>query len=184
HRVGQRIDGRIPRASARWTSGQRLRCGVRTRGDGAVHRPEDRPDVPRLAPGLVRAMTRSADVGDLAGRRVLVTGAPGGLGVEICRGLAAAGAAVAIHHLGQAAAADELAAELIAAGAPAVVVEGDVTDWDQTAGFIDAAESALGPLDVVVNNAGVMAPAAITEMTLEQWRHTLAVDLDGVFIVS
>ncbi len=59
-----------------------------------------------------------------------------------------------------------------------------MTDWDQTAGFIDAAESALGPLDVVVNNAGVMAPAAITEMTLEQWRHTLAVDLDGVFIVS
>ncbi|WP_436701798.1 SDR family NAD(P)-dependent oxidoreductase [Nocardioides sp. BYT-33-1] len=122
--------------------------------------------------------------GVLAGRTVLVTGGAGGLGQEMCRALAAAGAGVAIHHLGQHEEAAALADELSAHGTRTVVVEGDVSDWQQAADFVAATEAALGPIDVLVNNAGFMAPGRITEMSLEEWRRTLSIDLDGVFIVS
>ncbi|MET0524984.1 MAG: 3-oxoacyl-ACP reductase family protein [Nocardioides sp.] len=120
----------------------------------------------------------------LAGRTVLVTGAPGGLGQEICRHFAAEGANVAIHHLGQAEQAATLAAELDVQGVKTAVVEGDVTDWDAAAAFVAATEEELGPIDVLVNNAGFMAAGRILDMTLEDWRRTLSIDLDGVFIVS
>ncbi|CAM3891182.1 SDR family NAD(P)-dependent oxidoreductase [Nocardioides zeicaulis] len=125
-----------------------------------------------------------SDATSLAGRTVLVTGAPGGLGQEICREFARQGAHVAIHHLGQAEQAAALAVELEAQGAKTVVVEGDVTDWDAAAAFVAATEDALGPIDVLVNNAGYMAAGRILDMTLEEWRRTLSIDLDGVFIVS
>lgn len=122
--------------------------------------------------------------GVLAGSTVLVTGGAGGLGQEMCRALAAAGARVAVHHLGQHAEATALADELAAGGTETAVVEGDVSDWQQAAGFVAATEAALGPVDVLVNNAGFMAPGRITEMSLEEWRRTITIDLDGVFVVS
>ncbi|GAB2445269.1 3-oxoacyl-[acyl-carrier-protein] reductase [Nocardioides hungaricus] len=127
-------------------------------------------------------MTRSPF--DLTGRTALVTGGPGGLGREMVTALAAAGARVAIHHLGQEAAAEELAAKVRAEGGEAVVVEGDVADWDAAAAFVAAAEQELGPIDVLVNNAGTMSAGRITEMTLAQWSRTIDVDLTGVFVVS
>ncbi|MEV7089104.1 SDR family NAD(P)-dependent oxidoreductase [Streptomyces sp. NPDC093085] len=121
---------------------------------------------------------------DLSGRSALVTGGAGGLGREMVRALAAAGAAVAVHHLGQEAEAEAVAERVRADGGRAVTVEGDITDWDAAASFTAAAEDALGPLDILVNNAGLMAPGRLTELSLAAWRRTLAVDLDGVFIVS
>ncbi|MBS42442.1 MAG: short-chain dehydrogenase [Nocardioides sp.] len=121
---------------------------------------------------------------DLAGRTALVTGGAGGLGTEMCRALAAAGARVAIHHLGQEQEAAALADELKATGAEVAVVSGDVTDWDAAAAFVADAEDALGHVDVLVNNAGTMAPARVVDMSYAEWRRTLSVDLDGVFVVS
>ncbi|MGI5441786.1 SDR family oxidoreductase [Streptomyces shenzhenensis] len=121
---------------------------------------------------------------DLTGRVALVTGGAGGLGQEMVRALAAAGASVAVHHLGQAHEAAAVVQRVRADGGTAVAVEGDVTDWDAAAAFVTAAEDALGPIDVLVNNAGCMAPARIVDMTLEEWRRTISVDLDGVFVVS
>lgn len=119
---------------------------------------------------------------DLTGRTALVTGATGGLGQEMARALAVAGARVAVHHLGQSADADQLVAELRELGSSAAVVEGDISDWDSAAGLVAAAETAVGPIDVLVNNAGMMEERRFVEMDLEDWRRTLAVDLDGVFI--
>ncbi len=121
---------------------------------------------------------------DLTGRNALVTGGAGGLGQEMVRALVAAGAAVAVHHLGQATEAEALVERVRADGGTAAAVEGDVSDWDAAAAFVAAAEDALGPLDVLVNNAGSMAPARIVDMTLQDWRRTISVDLDGVFVVS
>jgi 3-oxoacyl-[acyl-carrier protein] reductase len=121
---------------------------------------------------------------DLTGRSVLVTGALGGLGREMVRGLAEAGASIVVHHYREEQAAEELVACLHESGTPAAAVEGDVTDWEEAAAFVAEAQAALGPLEVLVNNAGFMAPGKITEMTLDEWRKTLSVDLDGVFIVS
>jgi 3-oxoacyl-[acyl-carrier protein] reductase len=121
---------------------------------------------------------------DLSGRTALVTGAVGGLGREMVAALARAGARVAIHHLGQDAEAKELAHAVNATGGRTTVVEGDVTAWDEAAGFVSVAENNLGPIDILVNNAGFMAAGKITETTLQQWRKTIDVDLTGVFIVS
>ncbi len=113
-----------------------------------------------------------------------MTGAAGGLGRPMVLALAAAGADVAIHHLGQPDQAAALAAEVTGMGQEAVVVDGDVTDWDAAAGFVAAVEQQFDGLDIVVNNAGCMTPGRVTEMTLQQWRQTIDIDLTGVFIVS
>lgn len=130
------------------------------------------------------ALERSAAVFDLTGRTALVTGAVGGLGREMVLALASAGARVAVHSLDDQPDAHELVDIVARAGGQAAVVTGDVTDWDHAASFVRAAEESLGPIEILVNNAGYMARGLITEMNLAEWRKTLSVDLDGVFIVS
>src|SRR5947207_15461073 len=91
---------------------------------------------------------------DLTGKVALVTGASSGLGVHFARTLASAGAAVAIA----ARRADRLAslqAELRKAGGEAAAVELDVQSGTSVGAAFDAAEQALGPIDIVVNNAGI-----------------------------
>lgn len=120
----------------------------------------------------------------LAGRTVLVTGALGGLGGPIVDALAAAGARVAVHHLDQPEDADRAVAGLRGRGTDALAVRADVTDWDQVERMVADVEAGLGPIDVLVNNAGFMAPGRLVEMTLAQWNRTIDVDLTGVFLVS
>lgn len=111
-------------------------------------------------------------------RVVLVTGAAGVIGAEICRAFAGAGAAVIAADLrdeGTAALAREL-------GPLAMALHLDVTspaDWDR------ARERVLeryGRLDVLVNNAGTLKPATIEDATLEDWRHAMSVNADGSFL--
>ncbi|RCG31668.1 3-oxoacyl-ACP reductase FabG [Sphaerisporangium album] len=118
----------------------------------------------------------------LRGRTVLVTGALGGLGTAIVDVFAACGASVVVHHLGQRDEADARVARLRDAGVTAYAVEADVTDWDAVAAMVAEIGSAVGPVDVLVNNAGYMAPGRLAGLSLEAWRRTLAVDLDGVFL--
>lgn len=120
----------------------------------------------------------------LSGEVALITGSVGGLGRAITTGIAAAGAAVAVHHLGQPDDAQRLAAELEERGARAVVVEADLTDWDQTTAMFDRIAAALGPVSLLVNNAGLMRKQNFAQMTLEDWRETIDVDLTGVFIAT
>jgi 3-oxoacyl-[acyl-carrier protein] reductase len=120
----------------------------------------------------------------LQGRTVLVTGALGGLGSAIVNVMVASGAQVAVHHLGQQAEAEERVADLISAGGSASAVEADVTDWDSVSAMVGQVEATLGPIDVLVNNAGFMAPGRVAELSLQDWRRTLSVDLDGVFVCT
>ncbi len=121
---------------------------------------------------------------DLTGRIALVTGAVGGLGAEIARGLARAGATIAVHHLDQKTEADRLVAELNDLGVNAASVHADVTDWDQAAEMVDTVTRTLGGIDILVNNAGYMKAGRIVEMSLADWQRTIDVDLTGVFITS
>ncbi len=120
----------------------------------------------------------------LAGEVALVTGSLGGLGRAITTGVAAAGAAVAVHHLGERCEAEALAAELAEAGARTTVVEADLTDWDQTGAMVERITTDLGAVSVLVNNAGMMRQQTFAEMDLAAWRETLSIDLDGVFIAT
>nr|WP_296066624.1 SDR family oxidoreductase [uncultured Actinoplanes sp.] len=118
----------------------------------------------------------------LAGKTVLVTGALGGLGAPIVTAVAAAGARVAVHHLGQRGQADEAVERLRAQGTDAVAVEADITDWDQVALMVAAVADAVGPVDVLVNNAGYQRAGRFAELSLQDWRRTVEPDLTGVFL--
>lgn len=119
----------------------------------------------------------------LDGRTVLVTGALGGLGAEIVEAVAAAGARVAVHHLGQGEQAGRTVAALRERDVPALAVEADVTDWAQVERMVATVTDGLGPIDVLVNNAGYQKAARFVDMTLDDWRRTVEPDLTGVFLV-
>jgi NAD(P)-dependent dehydrogenase (short-subunit alcohol dehydrogenase family) len=120
---------------------------------------------------------------DLKGKRALVTGASSGLGRHFARTLAAAGADVAlaarrVDRL------EALAAELRGSGVRAAAVALDVTKPQSVREAFDAAEAALGPIDIVVNNAGVPGGAFFLKMSEADWRAVMDVNLDGVFRVG
>lgn len=127
-------------------------------------------------------MTAAAPPRPLEGRVVLLTGALGGLGRAMTDAFAAAGAALGVHHLGQAAEAAELVAALRGRGVPACAVEADVADWDAVGRAVDRAEAELGAVDVLVNNAGRMEEAALADADLAHWQRTIDTDLTGVFV--
>lgn len=120
----------------------------------------------------------------LAGEVALVTGAVGALGAAICRALAADGADVVVHHLAQREEAEALCEELRGQGVRAVEVSADVTEWEQISAALRRAEELLGPVSVLVNNAGWMESRRLVDTDLRQWRRTMSVDLDGVFAVT
>ncbi|MGH7911068.1 MAG: SDR family NAD(P)-dependent oxidoreductase [Candidatus Dormibacteraceae bacterium] len=113
----------------------------------------------------------------LPGRRVLVTGATGGIGQAIVRAMAAAGARVAVAGRREAALRD-LAGEL---GASAETVLLDVADAAACRRAVRQVEDAWGGLDVLVNNAGVATSEPFQELTDEAWRAAFAVNVDGAF---
>jgi NAD(P)-dependent dehydrogenase (short-subunit alcohol dehydrogenase family) len=119
----------------------------------------------------------------LEGKVALVTGAGQGMGTGVARALAVQGAAVAVNDLDEARAA-EAAAVLTADGLQAVAAPFDVSDGESVAAGVAAVEAALGPVDVLVNNAGV--PAAgfpltpFREMDPELWTRFVDLNLYGV----
>ncbi|WP_328309503.1 SDR family oxidoreductase [Actinomycetospora sp. NBC_00405] len=109
----------------------------------------------------------------------LVTGAAGGIGFAVCRRLAAAGAPVALLDR-DAEAVEAAAATVREHGGTAVAVPADVTDAAAVEKAVDAAEEALGPLDTLVNVAGVLHVGRVTELDDADWRHCLDVNATGV----
>ena len=114
-----------------------------------------------------------------AGRVVLVTGAQQGIGRAMALEFAAAGADVAINWLDDSAAAQRVAAELRACGRRAILVQADVGQIEQVRSMVSAVQEGLGPIDVLVNNAGVFPRVPFLEMTDGDWDHVLDVNLKG-----
>ena len=121
---------------------------------------------------------------DLAGQRVLVTGASGGVGGGIARAFAAAGASVAVHYRASGEAADALVRELRAAGAAACAVRADLSEPGAAGELIARAAAELGGLDGLVNNAGVQPVAALADTTRDAWDEVLGTNLGAVFELS
>jgi 3-oxoacyl-[acyl-carrier protein] reductase len=121
----------------------------------------------------------------LAGRVALVTGASGGIGAAIARELANAGASVALSYAHDAARADELARELAAGGARVLTAGADLRDRLAVAQLVDDVERELGPIDVLVPNAGVgRIRQAIEDVTDNDWDDHVAVNLTAPFLLA
>lgn len=116
-------------------------------------------------------------------RRALVTGGSGDIGSAICRRLAAQGCEVIVHANAHLARAQAIAGEIAAAGGHARAVAFDVADGDATRAAIDAL-LADGPVQVLVNNAGIHDDALLAGMDDAQWRRVIDVSLHGFFHVT
>src|SRR5574341_421180 len=115
--------------------------------------------------------------------RALVTGGSGAIGAAICRRLAAAGHRVAVHANRNLAAAEQLAQNIRGGGGSAEAVAFDVTDQEATTAALERL-LAHGPVQIVVNNAGIHADAPMAGMSETQWKSVLDVSLHGFFNVT
>jgi NAD(P)-dependent dehydrogenase (short-subunit alcohol dehydrogenase family) len=120
---------------------------------------------------------------DLTGKVALVTGASSGLGVHFARTLAAAGASVAIAAR-RVERLSSLQAELQTPDADAVAVALDVQSGDSITAAFAAVEQALGPIDIVVNNAGISIVKPALEMPVEDWDAVVNTNLRGAWLVA
>ncbi|MGA7705315.1 MAG: SDR family NAD(P)-dependent oxidoreductase [Solirubrobacteraceae bacterium] len=120
---------------------------------------------------------------DLSGRTALVTGASGGLGTHIAKRLAREGMKVAVSGRREDALA-QVVGELEAMGAKASAVPADLCDLGTVDSLVDGAEAALGPIDVLVNNAGVESVGAFTSYTREELSSMVDVNLTAPLLLT
>jgi len=119
----------------------------------------------------------------LEGRVAVITGASKGLGKQIARSLAAAGAAVALVARNQQAL-QELAADIAREGGKAEAVGADVTDETGVFELAEQVGEKLGVCDILINNAGINNRKSIEDFTLGEWNEILAVNLTGPFLMA
>ena len=120
----------------------------------------------------------------LQGRTALVTGSSRGLGAGIVKVLADYGADVIVHHRDSLDRARGVVADIEAAGGRATIAQADLTDPDQVQQMFDALRRDVGPIDVLVNNAGTSQPKDIFEISLADWQRMMAVNLTSAFLCS
>jgi 3-oxoacyl-[acyl-carrier protein] reductase len=121
---------------------------------------------------------------DLRNRVALVTGGSRGIGRAIAVSLADAGAAVAVNYREKEAEAKAVAAAIEAKGGKAVALRADVSEATEVAQMMAEVESALGPVDVLVNNAGVGLVRSVDDLTEADFDLTIAVNLKSVFLCT
>ena len=120
---------------------------------------------------------------DLKGKAALVTGGNGGIGLGMAKGLAQAGAAIAVVGRDAAKNADAVA-QLKAAGARAISLKVDLRDEKACRAMADDAAAQLGRLDILVNNAGINIRKPPQDLTLEEWRTVMDTNLTSAFVAS
>ncbi|WP_417811883.1 SDR family NAD(P)-dependent oxidoreductase [Thalassospira alkalitolerans] len=118
----------------------------------------------------------------LDGKTALVTGGSRGIGAAIAKRLARDGAAVAITYSNAADKADEVVAEIKAAGGKAVAIKADNRDPDAVRAAVEEVATTFGAIDILVNNAGILSSAGIQDETLESFDRIVDVNIRGVFV--
>jgi 3-oxoacyl-[acyl-carrier protein] reductase len=118
-------------------------------------------------------------------RRVaLVTGASGIIGAAIATALGSAGFRVAVHYRNGKDSADEVVASIVSSGGEASAVQADLSREETVAAMFDRIEQELGPLDYLINNAGVNRDVLLAFMSDEQWDEVIDTNLRGTYVCS
>jgi gluconate 5-dehydrogenase len=120
---------------------------------------------------------------DLTGRTALITGSSAGIGFALARGLAGAGARIVLNARN----ADKLeaaAATLRGEGADIVTASFDVTSGEAVKEAVDRIERDVGPIDILINNAGMQRRAPLDEFEEAHWHELMKTNLDSVFLVG
>jgi 3-oxoacyl-[acyl-carrier protein] reductase len=115
---------------------------------------------------------------ELEGRVALVTGGSRGIGAAVCAELAGAGAEVVVNFTASSEAAEAVRAGI---GDRAHAVRGDVSTMDGATGLVEQVESEIGPIGILVNNAGITRDNLIMKLAEEDWRDVIDTNLGGAF---
>jgi len=121
---------------------------------------------------------------DLGGKVALVTGASRGIGRAIAIALAKVGVDVAVNYKTHADEAHRVCSEIESVGRRAVAVGADISVAADVSRLVETVEEQLGPVTILVNNAGVTRPQPIEEITEQDWDEILAVNLKSMFLVT
>lgn len=120
----------------------------------------------------------------LTGQKALVTGANSGIGRAVAIALGHAGADVVVNYVVDPESAEEVCREIERCGTSAVAIQADVSSEEQVQSMFRETIERFGTVDIVVNNAGIQRDAPFEEMTLEQWRQVIDVNLTGQFLCA
>ena len=120
---------------------------------------------------------------DLSGKVAIVTGGNGGIGLGMARGLAGAGAAIAVVGRNEAKS-TEAVADLLKGGHKAIAVATDVTDEAAVAAMAERVHRELGRVDILVNNAGINIRKPPHALTLAEWESVMTTNLTSAFLCS
>ncbi|GLH75279.1 2-deoxy-D-gluconate 3-dehydrogenase [Bradyrhizobium sp. SSBR45G] len=120
---------------------------------------------------------------DLSGKVAIVTGGNGGIGLGMARGLADAGAAIAVVGRNEAKSGAAVA-DLAGRGVRAIAVTADVSNKDSVAAMVERVASELGRIDILINNAGMSIRKPPDQLELEEWREMIDTNLTSAFLCS
>src|SRR5271168_602952 len=121
---------------------------------------------------------------NLGGHTALVTGASRGIGAAVALALAEAGAAVAVNYRERADDAEAVVAKIAASGGRAIAVAADVSQGYDVAIMVDQVTKALGPIDILINNAGMAIVRGVDDLTEAEFDLTISVNLKSAFLCT
>ncbi len=120
----------------------------------------------------------------LNGKIALVTGASKGIGAEIAKGLAAAGAAIVVNYASDKEGADRIVAEIVSRGGKAIAIQADISKGNEARRLVAESVEAWGSLDILVNNAGVYSFGPLESVTEEEFHRQFNTNVLGLMLIT